>query len=169
MSKREPTASAVLNIQELWAKYEDIAMHFNDLLMRLRSQSLAGIAAVSTLVGIFAKTESSDAKVDWMAAAAIFVAMALFWIAIFCLDLFYYNRLLVGAVSAITKLESESAPGNAFSSGINVSTLIESEFRSPALCGKMSHFRGILWFYGIVFVAIIAGVVFSVHMYDSST
>lgn len=156
--------SATSDIQVLWAKYEDIAMHFNDLLMRLRSQSLAGIAAVSTLVGIFTKT-GTDAKVDWMAAAAIFVAMGFFWAAIFCLDLLYYNRLLIGAVSAITKLESNLASGEDI--GINMSTLIEEEFRSPTLCGKISSFKGVLGFYAIVLGVIIAGAFFSVYMYRS--
>jgi hypothetical protein len=42
-----------IDVQCLWEKYEDIAMHFNDLLIRLRTQSLAGVAALSALVGIF--------------------------------------------------------------------------------------------------------------------
>lgn len=156
-------SEATPDIQMLWAKYEDIAMHFNDLLMRLRSQSLAGIAAVSTLVGMFTKTGVTEAKVEWMAATAIFVAMFFFWIAIFCLDIFYYSRLLVGAVSAITELESKSASGAAI--GINMSTLIEVEFRSPSLRGKISIFKGVLWFYAIVLGVIMAGAIFSVRMY----
>lgn len=85
-----------LDLQKLWAKYEDIAMHFNDLLMRLRSQSLAGIAALATIVGVLAKGEIASLSVSWFVAAMIFVAMALFWIAIWCLDFLYYNRLLRG-------------------------------------------------------------------------
>ncbi len=54
MSKNEE-----IDVQKLWEKYEDIAMHFNDLLMRLRTQTLAGIAAVSALVGVFAKEGST--------------------------------------------------------------------------------------------------------------
>jgi hypothetical protein len=166
MSSQKVDVVATSDIQVLWAKYEDIAMHFNDLLMRLRSQSLAGIAAVSTLVGIFTKTGRTDAEVEWMAATAIFVAMGFFWIAIFCLDFFYYNRLLIGAVSAITELESKSASGAAVV--INMSTLIDAEFRSPTLCGKISSFTGVLWFYAIVFVVIIAGAFFSMYMYYRS-
>jgi len=37
--------------RELWEKYEDIAMHFNDLIIKLRTQALAGVVALSTLVG----------------------------------------------------------------------------------------------------------------------
>jgi hypothetical protein len=35
-------------IRELWEKYEEITMHFNDLIIRLRTQALAGVAAVCT-------------------------------------------------------------------------------------------------------------------------
>jgi hypothetical protein len=59
-----------IDVQCLWAKYEDIAMHFNDLLMRLRSQSLAGIAAVSVLVGVFSKEGIADIQLDWTVAEA---------------------------------------------------------------------------------------------------
>jgi hypothetical protein len=165
MSGYQGGEEATPNIQMLWEKYEDIAMHFNDLLMRLRSQSLAGIAAVSTLVGIFTKTGTVGAKVEWMAATAIFVAMFLFWIAIFCLYLFYYNRLLIGAVSAVIDLESKAASGAPIS--INISTLIEAEFKSPALRGKMSSFTGVLLFYAIVLIVIMAGAIFSWHMYSN--
>jgi hypothetical protein len=72
-----------IDAQALWAKYEDITMHFNDLLMRLRSQSLAGIAAVSTLVGLFTKEGAADVQLGWMQATGIFIAMAAFWVAIF--------------------------------------------------------------------------------------
>src|SRR5664280_1831888 len=37
-------------LKDVWEKYEDIAMHFNDLLIRLRTQALAAVAAISTLV-----------------------------------------------------------------------------------------------------------------------
>lgn len=163
MSDQQGDIEVKLDIQMLCAKYEAIAMHFNDLLMRLRSQSLAGIAAVSTLVGIFTKTGTTDHKIEWMAATAIFVAMACFWIAIFFLDLFYYNRLLIGAVSAVIDLESKAASFAPIS--INMSTLIEAEFRSPALRGKMSSFTGVLLFYAIVLIVIMTGAIFSWHMY----
>jgi hypothetical protein len=66
-----------IDVQCLWEKYEDIAMHFNDLLIRLRTQSLAGVAALSALVGIFSKDGPAPANItlDWVVAEAIFGAM----------------------------------------------------------------------------------------------
>ena len=42
-------------IYDLWTKYEDIAMHFNDLLIKLRTQALAAVAALTTLCRDFCK------------------------------------------------------------------------------------------------------------------
>lgn len=150
-------------MQKLWAKYEDIAMHFNDLLMRLRSQSLAGIAAISTLVGIFTREGIASVHMDWLVATAMFVAMGFFWAAIFCLDFFYYNRLLHGAVAAITALED---PAKKLAiDRIDISTTIEAEFQKPVFKGKLWRFNGVLFFYGIVFLLIICGALFSFNMY----
>jgi hypothetical protein len=107
-------------IKDLWEKYEDVAMHFNDLLIRLRMQALGVVAALSTLVGIFTKAETS---VTWEIAALVFAGLALFWIAIWVLDFSYYNRLLVGAVAAILELEKRSTTETQIKT-INISTMI---------------------------------------------
>jgi hypothetical protein len=156
------------DIRELWAQHEDIAIHFNDLLMKLRLQSLAGIAAVSTLVGIFTKEGVADAHVGWMVATAIFVALALFWIAIWCLDFFYYNRLLMGAVAALTQLERDISSGAVASSGIKMSTMIEGEFKKSIWPSFGASVSGVLWFYGIVLAVILAGAIFCARMYCAS-
>lgn len=90
---------------ETWEKYEDIAMHFNDLLMRLRTQALAGIAAISTLVGIFSKDNILEVQSSWLVAGYIFLGLSALWIAIGVLDVCYYNRLLIGAVASLVNLE----------------------------------------------------------------
>lgn len=154
---------AALDVQALWAKYEDIAMHFNDLLMRLRTQSLAGIAAVSTLVGLFSKEGVGDVRLSWEAATAIFIAMALFWVAVWCLDLLYYNRLLVGAVHAITRLEAATKAGEAVKA-IEMSTMIEDEFRGGSRRSRPNSFSGVVLFYLLVLAIIIGGAAFCGYM-----
>jgi hypothetical protein len=37
---------------ELWKYYENVAMHFNDLIIKLRIQSIGGLAALATIMGI---------------------------------------------------------------------------------------------------------------------
>src|SRR5262245_32673852 len=94
-------------IYELWTKYEDIAMHFNDLLIKLRTQALAAVAALTTIVGIFAKS-GTDAKTNWEMVAFALLVIIVFWIAIWIIDFCYYNRLLVGAVKVLFDLEVAS-------------------------------------------------------------
>jgi hypothetical protein len=61
----KPLDAKAWTIHDLWAKYEDITMHFNDLLIRLRTQALAGVAALSTLVGIFTRTDKDGIHISW--------------------------------------------------------------------------------------------------------
>jgi hypothetical protein len=114
------------SVHDLWAKYEDIAMHFNDLLIRLRTQALAAVAALITLVGIFTKTEPENIHLSWEIATAVLIGLAVFWIAIWIIDFRYYNRLLIGAVVALKELEAESRKDKP-SLAINISTTIERE------------------------------------------
>lgn len=158
------TVNKDVSVQSLWAKYEDIAMHFNDLLMRLRSQSLAGVAAVSALIGIFSKEGALDIHLEWAVAEAIFIALAAFWVAIWCLDLLYYNRLLIGAVTALKELEEKTKPRATFSGYINMSTLIEAQFKKSAWSFTTPRFVGVIAFYVVVFLVIVGGGIFTDHM-----
>lgn len=138
-------------------------MHFNGLLLRLRSQALAGIAVISTVVGIFTKEGNSDLHTDWLIATAIFIALGFFWIAIWCLDFLYYNRLLMGAVAALVKIEDDHKAHAVRS--IHMSTHIDSEFSLKLLNRNLSRFGGVLLFYTIVLLVISGGALFSAHMY----
>jgi hypothetical protein len=160
MTEPESKPIGSLDVQQLWEKYEDIAMHFNDLLMRLRSQSIAGIAALSTIVGLLTKGDVANLRISWLVAAMIFVAMALVWVAIWCIDFLYYNVLLMGAVTAIKQLEAETMRGGP--KWINMSTLIEDQFAEPP---DISPFHGVLLFYGIVLGILVAGALFCLNMH----
>jgi hypothetical protein len=156
---------------DLWAKYEDVAMHFNDLLMRLRTQALAGIAAVSTLVGIFTKDNLLQVQSSWLVATFIFLGMAAFWIAIGTLDLFYYNRLLNSAVAALINLE-KSRPGPNHPNRIDLSTIIALEFVGTrqqktelGMVGRPAN--GVIAFYSIVLLVILGGAYFSYRMHSA--
>ena len=92
---------------EVWKEYEAIAKHFNELIMNLRVQALGGVAAASTFVGIFSKDAESGA-LRWSALIVAFLVLAILWAALAYLDLFYYNRLLLGAADAIIELEESS-------------------------------------------------------------
>jgi hypothetical protein len=136
-------------------------MRFNDLLIKLRTQSLAGVAAVSSLVGIFSKEGPGDAHLEWVVARAIFAALIGFWIAICCLDLGYYNRLLNGAVNAIIELEGQTADGEDFGGEIKMSKLIEAQFSKPFWNWKKRSHDGVLAFYSIVLCVLVMAFFFA--------
>lgn len=50
---------------DTWKKYEDIAMHFNDLIIRLRIQSIGGIAALAAILGIFLTDTKSNIDITF--------------------------------------------------------------------------------------------------------
>jgi hypothetical protein len=157
---RPATAHEGWSIKELWEKYEDIAMHFNDLLIRLRMQALGVVAALSTVVSIFSKSEN---QVTWEIASGVFFGLTLFWIAIWVLDFGYYNRLLTGAVQALVQLEEKSRTQRTLNH-IDMSTII-----GHSVAGRLKHnlrpTAGMWMFYVIVMVALIAGCGFSLYQH----
>src|SRR3981081_1916099 len=151
-------------ILDVWDKYEKIAMHFNDLIIKLRTQALAGVAALSTLVTLFAKSDVASSGA-WGIAAFVFGGLCLAWIAIWIIDFSYYNRLLTGAVISIMRLEQRSQVSS-FVRHIDISTSIEAAVADD-------HQRQDFWrylklscgrwaFYIIVFCALVFGCVYSV-------
>lgn len=92
----------------VWKAYEDVAMHFNDLLLKLRIQALGGVAALAVLASVFSNFRSYYFQGTWVLAAACFFGLLLIWCAIWALDRLYYNRLLIGSVIAIAAIEQLS-------------------------------------------------------------
>lgn len=88
----------------LWQKYEDVAMHFNDLIMRWRLQAVGGLAAIVTAVG-FASSETAQLVMRYRTLRLASFTLIFAWTAVAAIDLFYYRRLLEGAVSALRDLE----------------------------------------------------------------
>jgi hypothetical protein len=94
---------------ELWVKYEDITMHFNDLLIRLRTQALGGVATIVTAAGFLASGQAAKtAQQAWEAVALVSGLLLVGWITVWVIDVCYYNRLLRGAVLALLKLETKT-------------------------------------------------------------
>lgn len=152
-------------IKELWEKYEEIAMHFNDLPIRLRTQALAGVAALSTLVGLFAKT-SASVGTSWEIAALFFAFVSCLWLAVWVIDFCYYNRLLLGAVAALEALEERSKTEMRVRH-IDLSTMIEMAVARQLTGEPRSKWVmfGRWAFYVIVFLVLLAGLVITVIGY----
>jgi hypothetical protein len=165
MAKQKQTAPTDEGwpIYDLWTKYEDIAMHFNDLLIKLRTQALGAVAALTTIVGIFAKS-GADAKTNWEMVAFALAIIIVFWIAIWIIDFCYYNRLLVGAVKALFDLEVASKDKLHIHS-IDLSTKIRDTVAGgrPWEANTWNLVRGRWAFYVIVVLALSGALIFAIR------
>lgn len=89
----------------LWYHYEEIAMHFNQLIMQFRLQVIAGAGAIGTAASyLIGEKVKKPIDQDWLRAT---ISSGL-WVLILCaaiLDLSYYNELLRGAVDALIDFE----------------------------------------------------------------
>jgi hypothetical protein len=94
-------------ILEVWSKYEKIAMHFNDLLLRLRTQALGAVATLAAIIVIFARA-GAETHTNWEMISFAFVMLSMFWVAVWLIDFQYYNRLLQGSVASLVKIEEMS-------------------------------------------------------------
>ena len=92
-------------VWKYWVQCEEIAMHFNKLIMDFRLRALGGVALSSGFMVAMLRDESFDRHIPFLAAWLI--AMCVVWIAIGIIDRFYYQRLLHGVVIEILRIEAD--------------------------------------------------------------
>ncbi len=109
---------------EAWKVSEDVAMHFNGMLLGFRLKAIGGIA-----VGAVGAVISTGFKFGGLANRAVistlFAGLAVIWLLIWAADFRYYYRLLAGAVDELLRLERRL--GN-----VHLSHLIERRVRGGA-------------------------------------
>lgn len=92
---------------EIWFHYEEVAMHFNDLLMQYRLQLMGGIGALGTVASYLIGGKVADhRRREWLRFQVV-LGMTVLVTAAAALDVFYYKELLGGAVEALTTLEAQ--------------------------------------------------------------
>jgi hypothetical protein len=88
-----------------WYHYEEIAMHFNTLIMQFRLQLLGGAGLIGTLasylIGGKVKGVAQQHRLGFYVSGGLFVLI----FAAALLDIFYYDYLLRGAVQALLDFE----------------------------------------------------------------
>lgn len=152
------------DIFKVWKEYESIAMHFNELIIQLRVRALGGVAAISALVGLFSKGDTPE-DFRWGILVSAFFLLCFVWIAIWLLDLRYYNRLLIGAVRAILEVEKLSEQHVKIKK-LNMSHRIEEAVSGNfSGLGKEPFWSGRYWFYILVFIALFFGLYLSLCQY----
>lgn len=149
---------------QLWAKYEDVAMHFNDLLMRLRTQALGAVAAIVAVASfVFEGGFGEERGLPWFSICVGSILLLCAWLMVFMLDAFYYSRLLTGAVDALLEIEKTSA------GAIVLSTRIDGRFRKWSRSRKRGDPKGainlaaFLLFYLPVGLALLLLAIFAAH------
>ena len=136
-------------IVQVWMHYEQVAMHFNDLMMRWRLQAIGGMATLVTLAG-FVVGDAPDLGSRYRAMLMLAGLFTLVWIGVALIDLAYYRRLLTGAVRALLDLEARTAD-------LKLSTKIEAIAENPAKWGPYAFYlSGFIPLVGIVIWAVIS-------------
>ena len=91
------------HLQDAWKVSEDVAMHFNNLLLGFRLKAIGGIA-VGAVVGVGLKVGDFANPI---VVLGLFVGLAVIWVLVWATDFFYYYRLLAGAVDELLRLEKK--------------------------------------------------------------
>lgn len=101
---------------DLWFHYEEIAMHFNQLIIQYRLQLMGGVGAIGAVAGYLIAEKTGVANRPGLRLVVSSMLLMLVFAAAY-LDIYYYNQLLVGAVDALLEFEQDN-------SSINMSTRI---------------------------------------------
>lgn len=160
MDTKPPTAPSNSFLLAAWEKHEKIAMHFNELILKIRTQALGALAAVVTIGGVLLRTDINSNNLPWGLLACIFGILLVFWVAIWVLDLGYYNRLLLGAVDSLLALEE------AINAGAGIQFAMSHKIEHEAKGGRPTHrSKNIGWaiwfFYCAVAAILLLGTVYS--------
>lgn len=134
------------NVIQLWYHYEEVAMHFNELIMQYRLQLMGGTGALGAIASFVIGNKSDINSFHKIRAFTSFVILAIFSAAA-SLDVFYYNELLLGAVDALIELEGKYPE-------INLSTAINRRFTN----GETTV---VYWMYGLIITSMVMFTVWS--------
>jgi hypothetical protein len=90
---------------EIWFHYEEIAMHFNNLIMQFRLQLMGGAGVIGTVAAYLIGGKVNDPGQRHWLRFLVSSGLLVLIIAAAVLDLAYYDRLLKGAVAALLEFE----------------------------------------------------------------
>src|SRR2546426_4948083 len=133
-----------------WKTTEEVAMHFNDLIMNFRLKAIGGITAAAGVFGtiLLSKGDVATTAQNFRLFAAAAFLLVPVWFAVAWIDLAYYQKLLRGAVDEALRLE-ESTKGR-----IELSTRIEAAVNSSRL--ERDHRMSRRAFYVLPGIALVA-------------
>lgn len=95
------------NLIALWYHYEEIAMHFNSLIIQFRLQLIGGVGALGTAATYLIGGKVEDVKQRGWLRTIVAGGMLILVGAAAAIDLLYYDRLLRGAVDGLLRFEAQ--------------------------------------------------------------
>lgn len=90
---------------QLWFHYEEVAMHFNQLIIQYRLQLVGGAGVIGALASYLVQQKVSNRLKRYELHVVVSLVLFLVVSAAASLDIFYYNKLLQGAVDALMEYE----------------------------------------------------------------
>ena len=80
-------------VVKLWFHYEEIAMHFNELIIQYRLQLLGGLGALSAVLTYFVGNKVDEHERFLSIRAYTSSVVLIIFMALASLDIFYYSQL----------------------------------------------------------------------------
>lgn len=151
MRKNKNTTEETRLILEEWKTVIQTQMHFNDMLMRMRTTGVSIALAVFGAAAYSLQYDKLYLRIGNISfhASVLIIAFGLgMLVGVFCLDYFYYYKMLLGAVQRADEIDQ--AYKDRLVDGCKIfgmSTMIRNSIGKP---GKSKYF---IWvFYGLVFL-----------------
>ena len=92
---------------DLWFHYEEITMHFNQLIIQYRLQLMGGVGAIGAVASYLIASKTEEANRPGLRFVVSLTLLVLVSAAAY-LDIYYYNQLLEGAVDALLEFEKNN-------------------------------------------------------------
>lgn len=90
--------------QKEWERIIETQSHFNDLILRFRTIILTAFLTLSgVIIAVSSKLKIGTASLKWL----IIFPMAI-WVIAFILDFFYYQKMLIAAVTQAKKFDAHN-------------------------------------------------------------
>ena len=143
----------------LWSKAEDVAMHFNELILNFRVRALGAVTVGAGLFGSILLTRDAPApRVNYFIFAGAMFFLAVIWASLVAIDHGYYVRLLRGAVIEAIRLE-QASPGTIRLSHAIEGAIIGDEHFDPSKRGTVPIGFGTTVFYVVPLSAFVVAAV----------
>jgi len=148
-------------LQAEWKTVIETQMHFNDMLMRMRTAAISVVVAIfgaaAALMGQFPDQRLSICGRKVHASVGVIFGGLVLWIVIFIMDYCYYYKMLLGAVERGQEFDRAFEKAEFYGQFhlFGMTTLISTAVRRPTARRLVCLFYGVIFALGALFLAIV--------------